>query len=354
MLIMLIKTSGKNINLSHLMIFNSDFLKLSSDIGSNFLLVQGAGGNTSIKDEQSMWIKASGTWLMDSERKNIFVSVDDNLIRSSVKSLAEDPLKDALLDKNSPRPSIETTLHALMPYRIVIHTHPIELLPWLVLKEGRTILRDFLELESFAWVDYIRPGLELANAVRHELEINPSETLFLGNHGLVNGGDDCLSSENSMKSILKKCKKPPRKNPKYDEDLIKIGAKFSMREARYPIIHSLATDDVSYFYCNEENGILYPDQAVFLGKKMNCYDNDGKNESIESFLNSETSLPYIIIKGMGVLVSLNATQDVDEMLRCHAEVLLRIDKGQNLRYLTDNEVLRLLNWDAEIYRQTIK
>ncbi|MDA8691946.1 class II aldolase/adducin family protein [Candidatus Pseudothioglobus singularis] len=336
------------------MVLNSDFLKLSSEIGSNFFLVQGAGGNTSFKNDQSMWIKASGTWLMDSVRKNIFVSVDDNMIRLGVKSLLDDPLKGVLLDKNSLRPSIETTLHALMPHRIVIHTHPIELLPWLVLKEGKAILSDLLELKTFAWVDYIRPGLELAHAVRLELEKNPSEILFLGNHGLVVGGDDCESSENKMRSILKKCTKTPRVNPKFNEDLIKIGAKFSMRPAKYRITHSLATDEISYFYCNEENGILYPDQAVFLGKTINCYDNGDNSQSIGSFINSKAPPPYIIIKGVGVLVSINATKDVDEMLRCHAEVLLRIEEGQKLGYLTDNEVSRLLNWDAEKYRQTIK
>ena len=37
--------------------------KLSARVGSDPLLVQAAGGNTSLKDKGVMWIKASGTWL---------------------------------------------------------------------------------------------------------------------------------------------------------------------------------------------------------------------------------------------------------------------------------------------------
>ena len=48
-----------------------EFLKLSSKLGKNHMLVQGAGGNTSIKRNDKMWIKASGTWLSKSNEENI-------------------------------------------------------------------------------------------------------------------------------------------------------------------------------------------------------------------------------------------------------------------------------------------
>ena len=331
------------------------FLKLSSELGSNHLLVQGAGGNTSIKYDKVMWIKASGAWLLDSVKKNIFVPVDVKKIRFGIKSFSEDPLKGVLIEKTPLRPSIETTLHALMPHRIVIHTHPVELLAWLVLEDAQNMLSDLLKLKSFAWVDYIRPGLELAHAARLAIEKNNTDVLFLGSHGLVVGGDDCKSTVNIMNDILNLCRKIPRKKSYLNEtELNNIGEQFTMRPAKYSIIHSLAIDDISYKYCAQKNGILYPDQAVFLGSKMHCYSGAIDNKAIKLFFEKENSLPYIIIKGKGVLVSKNASNGVNEMLRCHAEVLSRIDDNQKLRYLTDDEVTRLLDWDAEKYRQTIK
>ena len=45
-------------------------------IGKDPLLVQGAGGNVSWKDGDTLWVKASGTWLADATEKDIFVPVD--------------------------------------------------------------------------------------------------------------------------------------------------------------------------------------------------------------------------------------------------------------------------------------
>ena len=39
--------------------------RLSARIGADPLLVQAAGGNTSLKQNGVLWIKASGTWLKD-------------------------------------------------------------------------------------------------------------------------------------------------------------------------------------------------------------------------------------------------------------------------------------------------
>src|ERR1051325_9138636 len=95
---------------------------LSARVGADPLLVQAAGGNTSLKCDGVMCIKASGTWLQHAEARDIFVPV------------ALDPLLEAL-DRDDPacetctdfvrgdlnrlglRPSIETTVHASFAHR---------------------------------------------------------------------------------------------------------------------------------------------------------------------------------------------------------------------------------------------
>lgn len=49
---------------------------LSRRIGTDLSLVQGSGGNTSIKDGNVLWVKASGTWLSEAEEKNILVPIN--------------------------------------------------------------------------------------------------------------------------------------------------------------------------------------------------------------------------------------------------------------------------------------
>ena len=46
-----------------------------SDIGGDAFLVQGAGGNVSWKDGDTLWVKASGTWLSEAKYKEIFLPV---------------------------------------------------------------------------------------------------------------------------------------------------------------------------------------------------------------------------------------------------------------------------------------
>ena len=89
-------------------------------IGENRLLVQGAGGNASWKDFDTLWIKGSGTWLADAEKKDIFVPVNLSAIKNSICADKFDVKISS--NQNYPyQPSIETVLHALMPQSIVLH-----------------------------------------------------------------------------------------------------------------------------------------------------------------------------------------------------------------------------------------
>ena len=45
------------------------FLAVSARIGGDIGLIQGAGGNTSLKDDGVLWIKASGRWLVEVEAR---------------------------------------------------------------------------------------------------------------------------------------------------------------------------------------------------------------------------------------------------------------------------------------------
>ena len=56
----------------------------SARIGADPLLIQGPGGNTSIKDGGVMWIKASGTNLADALTRDVFVPCDLAAMRAAM------------------------------------------------------------------------------------------------------------------------------------------------------------------------------------------------------------------------------------------------------------------------------
>ena len=332
-----------------------NFLNLSRLIGDDSNLVQGAGGNTSYKENGEMWVKASGKWLSEAGKRDIFVLVNSEKIRDNVIKNSVNPSDGVIIENSVLRPSIETALHALMPHKVVIHTHPVELLSWLVRDDGYENLTKLLKDLNWGWVSYIRPGVELARAVQKVIQEGQVDILLLGSHGIVVGGEGCASAFDLMNKVLARCSKPPRKRLVQDNFIIeRLADDLKMRLPKYKKIHSLALDKIAYDYCNNENGVLYPDQAVFLGSKIPCYDGEIDGETIAEYLENNPHLLFIVVKGKGVLIANDAKMDVDEMLLCHTEVLLRIDSGKKLQYLTEKDVDSLLDWEPEKYRQSIE
>jgi len=337
-----------------LTILEQSFIQISTELGQDHMLVQGAGGNTSFKKDEKMWIKASGKWLEHSSKENTFVLVDVEKIRSNIENNKANSLDGAVIDKSALRPSIETTLHALMKHKVVLHCHPVVLLSLLIQKDGKLRLTKLLRNFDCEWVPYVRPGIELTKVVQKVLERQRADVLLLGNHGLVVGGKDSRSAFETTRKIIDCCRLIPRVlNIRFDQG-IEILAKFlDMRLPEYEVIHSLAIDDISYGYCVHESGVLYPDQAVFLGPVMPCYNGIITEERISRYFEVNKSTPFIILKGKGVLVLKDAKVDVDEMLRCHAEVLMRIGANEKLNYLTEDEISKLLDWEPEKYRRRL-
>ena len=53
-------------------ILEQSFIHISCELGKDHMLVQSAGGNTSFKKDEKMWIKASGKWLSNAKKEDIF------------------------------------------------------------------------------------------------------------------------------------------------------------------------------------------------------------------------------------------------------------------------------------------
>ena len=104
--------------------FSQDNKKLSISeycerIGSNPLLVQGAGGNISWKEGDVLWVKASGMWLIDATKENIFVSVDLKYIQQEVAK-KKYSIDIQSIESSELHPSIETILHGILPHNVVL------------------------------------------------------------------------------------------------------------------------------------------------------------------------------------------------------------------------------------------
>ena len=93
------------------------FLDGTQELGENFNFSQGAGGNTSYKINESMFIKASGFKLKKANLENIFVEVNYKKIIENLNNLSIDPLYESYKKDQTFKPSIETTMHAILPQK---------------------------------------------------------------------------------------------------------------------------------------------------------------------------------------------------------------------------------------------
>jgi len=164
------------------------FRRLSAALGQDPLRVQGAGGNTSIKEEGVMWIKASGTELANAEAQDIFVAVDVKAARAEAHGAGDGSCKETVLDPSAGlRPSIETTFHAVFDWRVVAHTHSIATLGHAVSPQGIALLDEKLAGLPWVLVPYAKPGLPLTREIMARTDAD-TQIVVLQNHGLICAG----------------------------------------------------------------------------------------------------------------------------------------------------------------------
>lgn len=195
---------------------------LSTEYGKDELFVLAGGGNTSVKCDEVLYVKASGESLAASKPKS-FVALNVLGARALCeKNYDVDPfrreaqVKEALLSTRlepttDKRPSVEATLHALLPARFVVHTHPRTVNGLSCAVGGADACRNLFG-EKILWLDYVDPGYTLARTVAEQLAAyrakygGEPEAILLQNHGVFVGGEtpaEVRSMTNKIISTLK-------------------------------------------------------------------------------------------------------------------------------------------------------
>lgn len=314
-----------------------DELRLfSARWGSDLHIVQGAGGNTSLKENGRLLVKASGTRLSDALAREIFVEVDLEAARAMADG-APAPAGDGL------RPSIETSLHGVMPHRYVAHFHSVESIAFAVREDGEVALAAALEGLAWGWVPYLKPGAALGSAVRMLLAERAVDVVMLGNHGIVIGGDSCDEIEATFQAVRARLRCGVRQAPCDADRLDALATQFGLDVARYPDAHLAAAHPGSLAYATA--GTLYPDHVVFLGRGATALGDSGPPPDSASLLYLAT--------GVGALLAKGAPDEAHLMAACLGAVASRIEAGATLRVLNEAEETELLQWDAETYRQAL-
>src|ERR1700704_5042960 len=144
-------------------------------LGQDHALVLHGGGNTSVKirernifgdEEDILYVKGSGWDLETIEAAGFAPLRLERVLRLATLDRLSDPrmvqeLRAAMTDPSAPPPSVETILHAILPFRFVDHTHADALLAITNTVDGEQRIREIYG-DSVVVLPYVKPGFALA------------------------------------------------------------------------------------------------------------------------------------------------------------------------------------------------
>ena len=186
----------------------------SNLLGADARITNTGGGNTSSKLEMAdpitgapcevLWVKGSGGDLRTATRANFASLYQDRLLAlqdvyagkpaRGVKTAAEDEMvamyPHTTFGLNPRAPSIDTPLHAFIPFAHVDHTHPVAVIALATAADGPALTREVYG-DSVIWTDWQRPGFELGLEMQRVVREHPHAIgILMGGHGLINWADD--------------------------------------------------------------------------------------------------------------------------------------------------------------------
>lgn len=186
----------------------------SNLLGSDQRITNTGGGNTSSKllmedplsgeEVDVLWVKGSGGDLRTSKRANFASLYMDKLrqLKEIYNDAEEKGVKTPIEDKmvsyyphtvfnlNPRASSIDTPLHAFVPYRHVDHTHPNAVIAIAACKDQERLTGEVYG-DDVGWVPWQRPGFDLGLVMEEAARQNPEmRGLVMGQHGLINWADD--------------------------------------------------------------------------------------------------------------------------------------------------------------------
>ena len=240
----------------------------SNLLGTDRSVCNWGGGNTSVKSTEVnfkgeeievMWVKGSGSDLATMGEQNFTgLNLKDIAPLIEREDMSDEDmvayLGHTMIDSAHPRASIETLLHAFLPYKHVDHTHPDAIISICCAPNGREIA-DEIYGDRYVWVPYIRPGFLLSKMIAEGVKANPNaELVLMEKHGLVVWGDTAKESYDKTIEIINEAK------AYIDQSLSKVepfgGAKFitieeTKRHALFAKVLPIVRGSVS-----EEEGMI--------------------------------------------------------------------------------------------------
>ena len=187
-------------------------------LGQDSSLVLHGGGNTSVKitetnivgeQEEILYVKGSGWDLVSIEKAGFSPVRMAHMIKLGELESLSDPqmvneLKTQLTNASAPAPSVETILHAILPFKYVDHTHADAVVTISNTSDGEDRIREIYG-DRVVIVPYVMPGFDLSKDVGRlfsEQVTDKTEGMVLLNHGIFSFGATAKEAYDRMIELV--------------------------------------------------------------------------------------------------------------------------------------------------------
>ena len=382
-------------------------------LGRNSELVLHGGGNTSVKTSikdidgkkyEVLCVKGSGWNMGEIEPEGLpAVKLDPLLSLKKKKYLSDQDMvsyqKRNLINIKSPNPSVETFLHAFLPFKYVDHTHADAILKVTNRPGGLNFCKKIFG-NKVAIVPYVMPGFMLSKKVNEIYSKNPKiNCLILMNHGIFTFSNDAKEAYSLMIKYVSQSEKAIKKlKVKKIKQIKNYSTKFKAHEIA-PIIRGLSSSNndqkfiVNYrlnkdlkYFMNGKNvrsyssrGTATPDHVIrvkpfplIITPKKNSSINDFKITAKKAFSNYrkkyinyfntnknkvkgkkvmlDTSPRVVFVQNVGMFSigkDLNGAKIAGDLANTNAKVISSVEETSSYKFIPEKNFFDVEYWSLE-------
>ena len=382
-------------------------------LGRNKELVLHGGGNTSVKTTikdidgkkyNVLCVKGSGWDMADIEPEGLpAVKLEPLIALKNKKYLSDEDMvsyqKRNLINIKAPNPSVETFLHAFLPFKFVDHTHADAVLNATNRPGGLNFCKKVFG-NKVSIVPYVMPGFMLAKKINEIYSINPNiNCLILMNHGIFTFADDAKEAYDLMIKYVSQAERAINKlKVKKIKQIKNFSTRFNAHEIA-PIIRGLLSNNkdqkfvVNYrlnkhlkYFMNGKNvrsysskGTATPDHVIRVKpfpliitpkknssidefkitakkafenyrKKYINYFNVNKNKVKGKKVMLDTSPRVVLVQNVGVFTigkDLNAAKIAGDLTETNAKVIASVEETSTYKFIPEKDIFDVEYWSLE-------
>jgi len=370
-----------------------ELIEVSRFYGSKRDFVIAGGGNTSYKDDEKIYVKASGVSLATID-ENGFAVLDRKAMQAiSEKTYSKDVMErenqikhDLLNARFQPekglRPSVEASLHNLIAFRFVVHTHNTKV-NGLMCGTNAEKLTSELFGDDVVYVPYVDPGYILFKEVETRINAykaktgNEPQIILLQNHGIFVAANSVAEIHILYNKVVAKLdaymgEVPAVENLPIDPAIVKIVPAIRMMLSANGLktVKVINNSLIERFLSSEKNylkialpfipdGIVYCNSTFIYAEYLDDVEAilKGLYTKIGKYTQTQPKTPKIIfIKGIGCILVSDHAQGVatlEEVIMDTCMVSLYSEKFGGQNPMTPPHVQFIDTWEVEQYRSAV-